>query len=546
VSALSVGARVASPAAEVVDTSALALGRSGLRFARPDTEAAYRAWHREKAIPFTRVGMALSLLNWAILLGAAPIAVPHLAAKVDAEVLIVSAPAILATLYISYRPRLIGWLLPATLLACMLDGLTGIVICDWNVSIPELGGAAVCVVGFFGFTIFRVLPAQALLAVSPFFGLHEWFLVRSFQSGSMTGGVLVMNSCVVVVAMLSGVLACANIDRISRGAYRHERIVEAQHEVIERLQRAELQRQVAERSRGLSEALSRLSHAPPAPTALAAGEVVEERYKIVRAIGQGAMGEVHEVERLTDGRRLALKTMTGPAHRQALARFAREAQVAAELDHPNIVAAIDIGVTRSGILFLVMELVAGASLARERGRYGDARWARPILAQVARALAAMHARGIIHRDLKPSNILLDGATAKVADFGLAGLIDQAPFADTREVESAPSPALTHSGALLGTPRYMAPELARGANEAGPSSDVFSLGVVAFQLLANQLPHATPPVLERLAGRAAPPAKPLLEARPDLPAALCALVDRCLTESPDARPTADDFLVELST
>jgi serine/threonine-protein kinase len=107
------------------------------------------------------------------------------------------------------------------------------------------------------------------------------------------------------------------------------------------------------------------------------------------------MGAVYEVERVADGRRLALKVLTGNAGRAALARFAREAQVAAELDHPNVISVVDIDVTRSGTLFVVMELVAGGSLASARARYGDLGFALPVLVQVARALSAMHARGSV-------------------------------------------------------------------------------------------------------------------------------------------------------
>ncbi|MGE5181842.1 MAG: protein kinase domain-containing protein [Acidobacteriota bacterium] len=321
----------------------------------------------------------------------------------------------------------------------------------------------------------------------------------------------------VAIAILSQARTKALLRRIAAEADARARDVEAAN--------AELRRQVAERSRDLSVALARLASAPDG-VRLAPGDVVDDRYRIVRRIGAGGMGEVYEIERLADGRRLALKTMTGAVHREALARFAREAQLAAELDAPNLVAAVDVGVTRAGTLFLVMELVAGASLAAVRDRYGDARWAVPILAQVARALAVMHGRGIVHRDLKPSNILLDGATAKVSDFGIAGLVGDAPF--------AASPELTRTGALIGTPLYMAPELARGAREASAATDMFSFGVVAYELLAGQLPHAAPPVLERLAGRAVPAPAPLANVEPELRA----LVERCLGEAPEARPTAE--------
>ena len=270
------------------------------------------------------------------------------------------------------------------------------------------------------------------------------------------------------------------------------------------------------------------------PHAIVPGAIVEDRYRVFDRIGAGGMGAVYRVERLTDGRRLALKVLTGVADRMALARFAREAQVAAEIDHPNVVSVLDVDVSRSGMLFLVMELVAGGSLADRRERYGDVTWVLPLLRQVTAALAAMHARGIVHRDLKPSNILMDGVTPKVADFGLASLAERAISVDAATVDKNAAPAeslqLTRTGAVMGTPLYMAPELSRGGRDAQPSSDIFSLGVVAYELLSKELPR--------------PPLRPLARTRGDLPAELCALVDSCLLEAPDARPSAATIVSAL--
>ena len=306
----------------------------------------------------------------------------------------------------------------------------------------------------------------------------------------------------------------------------------------------ELRRQVADRSRELAEALARLAGAPRIGSRFTPGDLVDERYRIVRAIGAGAMGQVYEVERVVDGRHLALKVLTGVADSEALARFAREAQIAAELDHPGVVAALDLGVTPSGTLFVVMELVAGSSLAASRARYGDAAWALPILQQIAAALSAMHARGIVHRDLKPSNVLVDGGSVKVADFGLAS-VSRSRSWDAAAAVASTDAALTRTGAVMGTPLYMAPELADGARNVEPSSDVFSLGVVAYELLANRLPHAAPPVIERLSGRAAPAAAPLGQVRPDLSSELSALVDCCVALSPEQRPSAAAVAAALS-
>ncbi|MGE5187297.1 MAG: serine/threonine-protein kinase, partial [Acidobacteriota bacterium] len=157
----------------------------------------------------------------------------------------------------------------------------------------------------------------------------------------------------------------------------------------------ELRHQVAERSRELSEALAKLSNPR---VAIEAGRVIDGRYRVVRRIGAGGMGAVYEVERLADGQRLALKTLRGHADADLLARFAREAQIAAQASHPNLVPVLDVGVA-DGTLFLVMPLVGGGSLADHRDRWGDARWARPLVRQIAAGLAALHERGIVHRDL---------------------------------------------------------------------------------------------------------------------------------------------------
>jgi hypothetical protein len=527
-----------------VDNALLALTRSGLRFVRRETEVAYLAWHLQKAIPFTRVGTIMSIANWLVVLIMVGIAYPHKLPKALAQVLLVPIPVIVATLAITYRPKLIRWMPRGTVLGNMLAGLSAVALCFGIVSMPELASGGVCIVAFFAFTIFRHLPSQALVAVVPYVAFNEFLLVQAYQAGTIGIGPVVLNSTLALEALLSGLLACVTIDRITRDGYRQERIVAMQGEIIARLHKAEVQRQVAERSRGLSEALARLTETPRAPTRLAPGDIVEERYRIVRTIGGGGMGQVHEVERLTDKRRLALKTLTTVADRQALARFAREAQVAAELDHRNVVAALDIGVTPSGTPFLVMDLVLGSSLAAERSRFGDARWALPILTQIAKALSAMHAHGIVHRDLKPSNVLLDGDLVKVADFGLAGLlVEHAPLAITNPPDED-SPALTLTGAIMGTPLYMAPELVRGAREAGPSVDLFSFGVVAYELLSTKLPYAVPPVLERLSGRHPPAPVPLTQSSPHLHAQLCTLVDGCLALAPEARPTAEAVAAAL--
>jgi hypothetical protein len=300
----------------------------------------------------------------------------------------------------------------------------------------------------------------------------------------------------------------------------------------------QLRSDVAERSRQLADALARLAQAKSED--VAPGATVEGRYRIVKPLGAGGMGTVHEVERITDGRRMALKTLRGRVDAEAMARFAREAQLAAQLQHPNLVPVHDVGVTAGGTLFLVMELIDGGSLEGERKRFGDARWALPLLAQIAGGLEAMHARGIIHRDLKPANVLLQRGVPRIADFGLAVLRSDDALADTAAaatLSSPDSPPLTRAGAIIGTPFYMAPELVAGAREARAAADVFAFGVMAYQMICGKAPFVEAPLMAKLGGKPLAPAAPL---RSDGLGAAAALIDRCLALDPAARPTAAEL------
>jgi serine/threonine-protein kinase len=311
----------------------------------------------------------------------------------------------------------------------------------------------------------------------------------------------------------------------------------------ERLQ-VELRGQIADKSQRLADALARIGAVPERVVALAPGDEVHGRYRVLRALGAGGMGAVHEVERIADGVRFALKVLTSASTGVALARLAREAQIAAQVSHENLVAIADVDVSDTGALYLVMELVEGAPLQELSARFGDVAWARGVLRQIARGLAAIHERGIVHRDLKPGNVLVtkDDA-AKIADFGIARLdADTAdPLAATVATDRGLDPtleasdvALTATGALMGTPLYMAPELARGAERASASSDIWSLGVIAFEILDGRFPFAVAPVLDALAGRAID----VPSMRAELSDEERAIVARCLSLDPAARPSAD--------
>ena len=161
----------------------------------------------------------------------------------------------------------------------------------------------------------------------------------------------------------------------------------------------ELRRQIAERSRRLMSVIirSKAGKSTPLPD-LSPGKVVVGRYRVVRKIGEGAMGVVHEVERISDGRHLAAKFVPQLSDKKSLLRFMREAQILARLRHPNLIGITDVDMTAGGILFMIMDLVVGGSLKSARRRFGEVRWALCVLRQIAEALAAIHTAGIVHRE----------------------------------------------------------------------------------------------------------------------------------------------------
>jgi hypothetical protein len=307
---------------------------------------------------------------------------------------------------------------------------------------------------------------------------------------------------------------------------------------LERLNQ-ELRRQIADRSRALADALAAV--ASPRASGLSPGELFDQRYRILRALGHGGMGTVVEVERLEDHKRFALKVMSGRHTPAASARFAREAEIAARVEHANLVGIVDVGVSQEGLLYLVLELIEGSTLEALRERFGDVAWGIRLLRQVAEGLDALHSQGIVHRDLKPGNVMLtaDGL-AKIGDFGIARFdeprekpdAEAATMADERISGTRPQ-GLTETGVWLGTPAYMAPELVLGGRIARPASDVFSFGIIAYEVLTGAPPFASPAIYDILACRTLPE----ISAPAGVDPALGALLRDCLREDGNRRPTA---------
>ncbi|MGH7695340.1 MAG: protein kinase domain-containing protein [Gemmatimonadaceae bacterium] len=260
---------------------------------------------------------------------------------------------------------------------------------------------------------------------------------------------------------------------------------------------------------------------------------IGDTYEVEAEIGRGGMAAVYRARDLKLKRLVAIKVLPPDlAFREEVrTRFLREAQTAAQLNHPNIVPIFSVD-ERVGLVYFVMALVEGESLGARltRERRPPVNDVTRTLREVADALGYAHARGIVHRDIKPDNILLDAATgrAMVTDFGIA----RAAEGDSR---------LTVTGIAVGTPTYMSPEQALGERDVDGRSDQYSLAVVAYQMLTGQPPFAATNTPAMLLKHISEPPAPLSELRPDLPPGLIVSVERALAKKPAERwPNAYAF------
>jgi hypothetical protein len=252
------------------------------------------------------------------------------------------------------------------------------------------------------------------------------------------------------------------------------------------------------------------------------------RYTIVSVLGRGGVGEVYLADDPQLRRRVAIKVLNAKfaADDQARARFLREAQMAAALDHPNICTLYEIG-DEQGVEYLVMQALEGETLAARLAR------GRPALTetfeialQLADALGYAHQRGVVHRDIKPQNVMLT-PRVKLMDFGLA----KAPgrLEDQQETQTA----LSQAGVFFGTIPYMAPEQLEGM-PADTRSDVFSLGVTLYELFAGRHPFASSTAAATITAIASRPAPVLSDVAPDIPRALSSILAKALAADRDTR------------
>lgn len=274
--------------------------------------------------------------------------------------------------------------------------------------------------------------------------------------------------------------------------------------------------------------------AVPAVAAAGDGRTRLGRYRIERELGRGAMGAVYLGLDPQIGRQVAIKTMAlgrefaGTELVEARTRFFREAEMAGRLQHPDIVTIYDAG-EEDGLAYIAMEFVAGQDLLPYTvpGRLLELGDVLQTTARVAEALAYAHRQGVVHRDIKPANVMVDAAsnTVKVTDFGIARVADA---------------SRTRTGRVLGTPSFMSPEQMAGGRVDG-RSDLYSLGVMLFQLVTGALPHASDSMARLMHQIANEPAPDVRILRPELPEGLARAIAAALEKRPELRP-ADGALM----
>ena len=274
--------------------------------------------------------------------------------------------------------------------------------------------------------------------------------------------------------------------------------------------------------------------AAPSPVLTAA---LADRYTIERELGAGGMATVYLAEDIKHHRRVAIKVLREDlAASMGSARFLREIQIAAQLQHPHILPLLDSG-EADGFLFYVMPFVTGQSLRERLAREGElpVHEAVRLITEVVDALAHAHEHGVVHRDIKPDNVMLSGRHALVADFGVAKAVSEATGRNT----------VTTLGVAVGTPTYMSPEQAAADPNIDHRSDIYAVGVMAYELLTGRPPFVGSTPQQVLAAHVTEAPDPVTKRRPAISPALEAIIMRCLAKRPaDRFQTAHDLLTQL--
>ena len=266
------------------------------------------------------------------------------------------------------------------------------------------------------------------------------------------------------------------------------------------------------------------------------GRVFDEKYRLDQPLGGGGMGNVYRATHLLIDRPVAVKVLSQRfiGDETAQHRFRREARASGRMQHPNAVMVNDFGATVDGWLYIVMELLEGLTLRDLLAREAPLDPARAVsfILQACAAVGAAHDAGLIHRDLKPANIFIEqrpnlAAVVKVLDFGLAKFVVEEHDDDFQ--------TLTQVGAIIGTPRYMSPEQCTGAAPLTPASDVYSLGIILYEMLTGAVPFTADTFLAVALKQVSEPPRPPREIVPTIPEQLERVVLHALAKEPRARP-----------
>ena len=272
------------------------------------------------------------------------------------------------------------------------------------------------------------------------------------------------------------------------------------------------------------------------------GQTLAGKYRIEELINEGGMGAVYRGTHTLMDKTVAVKVLHPAlaADDKIVARFSREARAASRISHPHALNVTDFGESENGIVFLVMEYLRGRTLKEVIRGEGPMPLARvlEIVKQVSAALDAAHAQGVVHRDLKSDNIMLedvgDGDWAKVLDFGIAKIQEDVGSTD---------PALTAANMIIGTPQYMSPEQCSQASEIDSRSDIYSLGVILYEMLAGHVPFTGESPTAIMMKHLQEPPPSILEERADLPAGVGRVIARAMAKRPEDRYQSAGELAE---
>jgi serine/threonine protein kinase len=275
------------------------------------------------------------------------------------------------------------------------------------------------------------------------------------------------------------------------------------------------------------------------------GQTLTEKYRIEELINEGGMGAVYRATHILMDKTVAIKVLHPAlaADDKIVARFSREARAASRISHPHALNVTDFGEAESGVVFLVMEYLKGQTLKEVIHNESPMPLPRvvEIIRQICGALEAAHAEGVVHRDLKSDNIMLidigGGDWAKVLDFGIAKITEKV----------GQDPALTAPNLIIGTPQYMSPEQCSQAAEIDSRSDIYSLGVILYEMLVGHVPFTGESPTAIMMKHLQEPPPSVLEERKDLPAAVGRVVTRAMAKRPEDRfQTVSDLSEELAS